>query len=176
MSPPPAPHAGAHRSSGTYEAEEGLGCALPELLPAALSGGPALTSPLSPGCSQSPLWGPPSALPCRSALAAHPEFSSSVSGSPANFCNHPPPSLLPPGPPPISFSQAINLETEMSLLSILWPLFFFFFLHFVLWFFSPFSASVFLSLNVGLPERWCYSVSHFGGRKGSLPAGEDLSC
>nr|AAQ88468.1 Wpep3002 [Homo sapiens] len=40
--------------------------------------------------------------------------------------HHPPPSLpplLPQGPPPISGSQAINLETEMGLLSILWPLF-----------------------------------------------------
>ncbi|EFB29826.1 hypothetical protein PANDA_008462, partial [Ailuropoda melanoleuca] len=43
--------------------------------------------------------------------------------------HHPLPSLLPQGPPPISFSQAINLETEMGLLSILWPLFFL--LHFV---------------------------------------------
>uniref|UniRef100_A0A8C5YRH6 Uncharacterized protein n=1 Tax=Marmota marmota marmota TaxID=9994 RepID=A0A8C5YRH6_MARMA len=29
------------------------------------------------------------------------------------------PSLLPQGPPPISYCQAINLETEMGLLSIL---------------------------------------------------------
>lgn len=142
---------------------------LPELLPAALSGGPALTSPLSP------FWGPLSALPCRSALAAHPEFSSSVSGSPANFCNHPPPSLLPQGPPPISFSQAINLETDEFAIDSL-ATFFFFFTFCTVVLLTLLCLCVFLSLNVELPEGWCYSVSHFGGRKGGLPAGEDLSC
>uniref|UniRef100_A0A452QCB2 Uncharacterized protein n=1 Tax=Ursus americanus TaxID=9643 RepID=A0A452QCB2_URSAM len=49
----------------------------------------------------------------------------SLSASHANRLALTLPPLLTQGPPPISFSQAINLEAEMGLLSILWPLFFY---------------------------------------------------
>ena len=68
----------------------------------------------------------------------------------------------------------------MSLLSILWPLFFLLLLHLVLWFFSPFSASVFVSLNVEASRSlvlFCISFCRKKlGRRGRLDAGEDLSC
>lgn len=102
-----------------------------------------LTFPLSPGYGQTP---PPQG-PLYSSLAApllH-FCCARVGGSPANLCITLFPPSFPKDLPPISFSQAINLETEMGLLLILWPLFFFL-LHFVLWFFSPFSASVCLFL------------------------------
>lgn len=68
----------------------------------------------------------------------------------------------------------------MSLLSILWPLFFLL-LHLVLWFFSPFSAFVFVSLNVEAPRSlvlFCISFwrKKVGGGGWRLDAGEDLSC
>uniref|UniRef100_A0A2I2YBV0 Uncharacterized protein n=1 Tax=Gorilla gorilla gorilla TaxID=9595 RepID=A0A2I2YBV0_GORGO len=86
-----------------------------------------------------PPLGPLSALLCLLSLSCLPECVT------CQLPHHPPPSLpplLPQGPPPISGSQAINLKTEMGLLSILWPLFLS--LQFVPWFFSPFSASMHL--------------------------------
>uniref|UniRef100_A0A673VKU1 Uncharacterized protein n=1 Tax=Suricata suricatta TaxID=37032 RepID=A0A673VKU1_SURSU len=73
------------------------------------------------GYGQTPLWGPF----CSSLVARPPFLLFQGWWFTCQLVHHRPPSLLPQGPPPISFSQAINLETEMGLLLILWPLFFF---------------------------------------------------
>lgn len=100
--------------------------------------------------------------------------SSRVSGSPANLCI----TLFPP-----SFPK--DLPPFLSAKPLIWRqrwVCYRFFGHF---FFIAFCAvvlltllclCVFVSLNVKLQEAWCYSVSHFGGGKGGLAAGEDLSC
>lgn len=126
--------------------------------PAALSGGPALTFPLSPGYGQSPLGEQTpvcSSLP-RSGVLFQGQWLT------CQLLHH---SFFPPqGPPPISFSQAINLETEIGLLSILWPLFFL--LHFVLWFYSSFCACVFVSLNVEATRSLVLFCDSFWRKKG----------
>ena len=53
----------------------------------------------------------------------------------------------------------------MSLLLILWPLFFLL-LHLVLWFFSPVSASVFVSLNVEATRSLVLFCISFWRKKG----------
>lgn len=78
----------------------GSAAPFPKLPPRHTYWGPSTDPPLSPGRGLSPSGDPSQLFPASSALAAHPEFCSRVSSSPANFCIP----LLPRGPPPISFS------------------------------------------------------------------------
>ncbi|XP_008576534.1 PREDICTED: protein DBF4 homolog B [Galeopterus variegatus] len=150
---------------------------LPSSLPQALSWGPALTFPLSPGCGQSPLWGPLSALLCLFSSSCPPRVLLRGQCLTCQLPPHPLPSLPPSHSPspktsflPISCSQAINLETEMGLLSILWPLFFFITICTVV-LLTLLCFCVFVSLNVEATRSLVLFSVSFQRRKGGPSCG-----